>query len=128
MKTKHLLIAIALLSCGQSYAQSGRELRGTVRDTLKQTITGSTVTLTSELHESMTMPTDISGEFVFRQVKGNKIDLTISAIGYQTFRHHYTFSPGKATIDLQNIVLKRESNTLKEVNHSRDAGHRPKGR
>jgi hypothetical protein len=111
MKPKNLLIAIALLLCGQSYAQSGREIHGTVRDSTKRSMIWSTVYLISG-RDSTRTTTDTNGFFVFKSVISTDIDIAIYSIGYQTFKRHYIFPPGNSTIDLENIVLKEGPNVL----------------
>jgi hypothetical protein len=99
-----------------SYAQSGREVHGTVIDSTKQSVPSSTITLTSDQHDSTTTISDLKGKFVFPAIKGNKVTITVSSIGYQGLIRHYTLSNDNTPADLGNIILKLQSNMLNQVN------------
>ncbi|MDB4901899.1 MAG: hypothetical protein JWQ63_1180 [Mucilaginibacter sp.] len=110
-----LLIIIIFFTVTLTYAQSGREVHGTVIDSTKQSVPSSTITLTSDQHDSTTTISDLNGKFVFPSIKGSKVTVTISSIGYQGLIRHYTVTNDNAPADLGNIVLKVQSNMLNQV-------------
>ena len=105
-----LLLVIATVSF--SYAQNGREVHGTIIDSTKQTVPGSTIVLTSDQHDSTTAIADLKGKFVFPAVKGSKVVITVSSIGYQTLKRHYSLANDNTPSDLGVIVLSAESRML----------------
>jgi len=105
---------IAVAPQQHAQAQGGRQVHGTVIDTTKQGIAAVNVTLTSEQHDSTTTVSDLKGNFVFPAVKGNKVVITVSSIGFQTVRRHYALASDSAA-ELGTIVLKAEMNMLKGV-------------
>jgi hypothetical protein len=115
MKLACFFIAFSLLISVKSYAQAVRQVHGTVIDSTKQSLPGTTVILTSDQHDSTTTVTDAKGRFVFPLVKGSKVVVTVSSIGYQTLRRHYALANDTTAADLGTIILKPESNMLKQV-------------
>ncbi|HEY4324074.1 MAG TPA: outer membrane beta-barrel protein [Mucilaginibacter sp.] len=111
-----LLVTILFFTATFSYAQSGREVHGTVIDSTKLGVPSSTITLTSDQHDSTTTISDLKGKFIFPSVKGNKIVITISSIGYQGLKKHFTLANDNIPADLGSIVLKIQSNMLNQVN------------
>jgi len=93
----------------------GHEVHGRVIDSTKQTLPGTTIVLTSDQHDSTTTVADLNGKFVFPSVKGSKVVVTLSSIGYQTLRRHYALTNDSAASDLGTIVLKAEQNMLSQV-------------
>jgi len=116
MKALLFTLTIIALTITSLYAQSGREVHGTVIDTTKQSLPGSTITLTSDQHDSTTTVADVKGKFVFPSVKGNKVTIVVSSIGYTSLKRHYTLANDNTPADLGVIILKVESNMLKQVN------------
>ncbi|MDF2432946.1 MAG: hypothetical protein JWP44_2577, partial [Mucilaginibacter sp.] len=108
-------LTIIFLSITFSYAQTGREVHGTVVDSTKLTLPGSNITLTSDQHDSTTTVADASGKFVFPSVKGTKVSIVVSSIGFQAIKRHYTLPAGTTPADLGAIVLKAESQMLNTV-------------
>jgi hypothetical protein len=101
---------------GSSYAQSLHEIHGTVLDTTKLSIPGSSVKLVSDVGDSTITTTDIDGKFNFYNVKGSKIVLTVTSIGFQGIRKRYTLDAAdNKPLMLGNIVLNTESKQLNEV-------------
>jgi hypothetical protein len=111
-----LLIIIIFFAVTLTYAQSGREVHGTVIDSTKQSVPSGTITLTSDQHDSVTTISDLQGKFVFPSVKGNKVTVKISSIGYQGLIRHYTLANDNNPADLGSIILKVQSNMLNQVN------------
>jgi hypothetical protein len=115
MKSLLLPLIFLLLSVTFASAQSGKDVHGTVTDSTKLTLPGSTITLTSEKGDSTTTIADVNGKFAFSGIKGNKIAITISSIGFQSLKRHYTLDNTAAPADLGAIVLKVQSNMLNQV-------------
>jgi len=115
---KSLLFALTILffCIASLHAQSGREVHGTVIDTTKQSLPGTNITLTSDQHDSTTTIADLKGKFVFPSVKGNKVTIVVSLIGYQSLKRHYTLDNDNTPADLGTIILQVQSNMLNQVN------------
>jgi hypothetical protein len=116
MKSVVLAFIIIFCTVASLHAQSGREVHGTVIDSTKQSLPGSTIVLTSDQHDSTTTIADLNGKFVFASVKGNKVSITVSSIGYQSLKRHYTLDNDNTPADLGTIILKTESHMLNQVN------------
>ena len=115
MKSIILVLAAFFFLITSVYAQSGREVHGTIIDSTKQTLPGSAITLTSDQHDSTTTIADVKGKFVFPSVKGNKVTIVITSMGYQSLKRHYTLANDNTPADLGIIVLKTQSNMLDQV-------------
>ncbi len=116
MKSLLPLLAIIFFTTTYSFAQSGREVHGTVADSTKVTLPGSVITLTSDKGDSTNAVADLNGKFIFPSVKGAKVLLVIQSIGYQSLKRHYTLDNTNAAADLGTIVLKTELKMLNQVN------------
>jgi hypothetical protein len=112
MKYIFLLLTILSLSTLRSNAQGSRQLSGTIIDSTKLTLPGSNVKISSELGDSLATTTDVNGRFIFPSVKGTKINLTITSIGYQGIIKHYTIAADGKAIVLDPIILKSETRQL----------------
>jgi hypothetical protein len=112
MKHIFLLLTILSLSTLRSNAQGSRQLSGTIIDSTKLTLPGSNVKISSELGDSLSTTTDVNGRFIFPSVKGTKINLTITSIGYQGIIKHYTIAADGKAIVLDPIILKSETRQL----------------
>jgi Outer membrane protein beta-barrel family/Carboxypeptidase regulatory-like domain len=115
MKSLLSAAAIIFFTITYTYAQSGREVHGTVIDSTKQSLPGSTITLTSDQHDSTTTISDLNGKFTFPSVKGNKVSVLVKSIGYQSLLRHYTLANDNTPADLGAIILKVESKMLNTV-------------
>ncbi|MDP9081400.1 MAG: outer membrane beta-barrel protein [Bacteroidota bacterium] len=115
MKSLLFAIAITLLSIGYSNAQTGREVHGTVIDTTKLSVPSASIKLVSDKGDSTISIADMNGKFVFQNVKGSKVTITITYIGYQPLKRHYTLDNTSNAADLGTIVLKAESTMLNQV-------------
>ncbi len=115
MKSIILAVAIALFTLTSSYAQTGREVHGTVVDTTKLSVPSASVKLVSDKGDSTVSIADVNGKFVFQNIKGTKITVTVSYIGYKLFKRRYILDNTPAAADLGTIVLKSESKMLNEV-------------
>ncbi|HVW94473.1 MAG TPA: outer membrane beta-barrel protein [Mucilaginibacter sp.] len=115
MKSLLLAFAIVCLTVTGLYAQGGREVHGTVVDTTKLSVPSASVKLVSDKGDSTIAVADVNGKFVFQNIKGTKITVTVTYIGYQRFRRHYTLDNTPSAVDLGNIVLRSEAKELKGV-------------
>ncbi|RVT98145.1 TonB-dependent receptor [Mucilaginibacter limnophilus] len=115
MKRLLLTLTLTYLLTNFALAQTGREVRGTVIDSTKLSIPGASIKLTSTQGDSSITAADVDGKFVFSSVKGTKITLTISSIGFQTLIKHYSFDAGTEPIVLDPIVLQLQRNLLNQV-------------
>lgn len=98
-----------------TWAQTGRDIHGVIIDSTKLSVPASSVKLVSDQGDSTFTVADINGKFVFNAIKGNKLTITVSSIGYQLLKRHYTLPAGNTPADLGNIILKTESNLLNTV-------------
>jgi len=115
MKYIFLPFLVILLSISFfSYAQGGKEVSGVVTDTAKVTQPGSSVRIASDMGDSLSATTDMNGKFIFNNIKGTKITLYISSLGFQSIIKHYTLT-AEDKIVLPPIALRVEKNELKEV-------------
>ncbi len=115
MKPLLFAVTIILFCVASSHAQSGREVHGTVIDSTKQSLPGTNITITSDQHDSTTTIADLKGRFVFPSIKGNKVTIVVSSIGYQSLKKHYTLADDNNPADLGTIVLQVQSNMLNQV-------------
>lgn len=111
MKRFSLLLLLVLATITGAYAQT-HQVQGTIIDTTKLTLPGSVVTLTSDKGDSTNTIADANGKFVFANVNGLKIALTVKSLGYQTIKKHYTLDAATATVNLGNIILRSSNTTL----------------
>jgi len=103
-----------LCSLSFIHAQGGKEVTGVLIDSAKVTQPGSSVKLKTDLGDSTAATTDMNGKFDFNNVRGTKITLYITSLGFQPVIKHYTLT-SDPKIELPPIVLKPEKNELKEV-------------
>jgi hypothetical protein len=115
MKYFLLILALITFSIYRSNAQATRVLRGTIVDTAKLSLPGSNIKLTSDKGDSVITIADVNGKFVFPAVKGTKINLAISSIGFQAIIKHYTLAAGTSAVELDPIILKSDTRQLAQV-------------
>lgn len=116
MKPLLLFFSVILLNITGAYAQTTRDVSGAIADTTKQTLPGSSVKLVSNTGDSTLTIADANGKFNFPGVKGSKITLTISSIGFTAIKKHFALDDNVKPIDLGTIILKAETNVLNQVN------------
>ncbi|MFI5136218.1 MAG: outer membrane beta-barrel protein [Sphingobacteriales bacterium] len=114
MKFLYFFVAFTLLISVSSYAQSGRDVHGTVIDSTKQSLPGSTVKILIGKDSSTTV-TDSKGAFVFPSVKGSQFSLVIQSIGFQPVRRHFAMDNTNNPVFLRPIILKPATTMLGEV-------------
>ncbi len=115
---KHLLLILSLccITALQSQAQTARPVLGTVVDSTRQTLPGTTIVLTSDRGDSVSTAANAQGRFIFPAVKGSKISLLLRSIGYQTVRKRFTLTADGKAAELGNIVLQTDATQLQTVN------------
>ena len=115
MKPFFLILSLIFLTLTYAHAQTGREVDGTVIDSTKLSVPGSSITLVSNKGDSTVAVADGTGKFIFPSVNGTKFTLTIISMGYQTLKRHYTLDGDTKPAVLDPIILKSEANALKGV-------------
>ncbi|WP_462267010.1 outer membrane beta-barrel protein [Mucilaginibacter sp.] len=115
---KHLLLILSLccITALQSQAQTARPVLGTVVDSTRQTLPGTTIILTSDRGDSVSTAANAQGRFIFPAVKGSKISLLLRSIGYQTVRKRFTLTADGKAAELGNIMLQTDATQLQTVN------------
>ncbi len=115
MKSILLALTLILFTAAFAQAQGGREVHGSVTDSTKLSLPGSTITLVSDQHDSTTTVADVNGKFTFTGIKGSKLTVTVMSIGFQSLRKHYSLAADNTPADLGAIVLRPESKMLNTV-------------
>ncbi|RYD90561.1 MAG: carboxypeptidase-like regulatory domain-containing protein, partial [Sphingobacteriales bacterium] len=115
MKYLYLILAIVCLNAFKTSAQE-RPVSGTIIDSTKLTLPGSNIKLRNELGDSTVTIANADGKFTFPAVKGTKITLTISSIGYEGLIKHYTLVADGKPVTLDPITLKSSTRQLGVVN------------
>jgi len=115
MKPFLLILSLIFLTTAYTFGQTGREVHGTIIDSTKQSIPGSIIKLVSDKGDSTITAADNAGKFVFTGIKGTKITLSITSIGYQAIKKHYTLDNNTTPMMLGSIIMQTESNVLAQV-------------
>jgi hypothetical protein len=110
-----ILVFTALIS-SVTYAQTPRSVSGEVTDSGKMPVAGVNIKLVSEKGDSIATSTNAKGYFSFQQVKGNRLTLTFSSIGYQGLIKHFVLADDNKPANLGLIVLYAQANMLNQVN------------
>ncbi|QEC77337.1 TonB-dependent receptor [Mucilaginibacter ginsenosidivorax] len=116
MKPLIFTLSIFLLCALGAHAQTARDISGTIADTTKLSLPGSSVKLVNDAGDSSLTVADANGKFRFAGVKGSKITLTISSIGFTAIKKHFALEDNTKPVDLGLILLKAETNLLGQVN------------
>src|SRR6187200_641207 len=98
MKKIFLCILLAIVANG-IYAQTGRQVRGVVKDSTQQSVISATVKLISATDTLKTV-TNIDGVFTFQNVKSSTFVISISSLGYADFVRKYLYAEGTTPIQL----------------------------
>ena len=106
---------IFILFLAQLAGAQTRTVRGTVTDSAKMAIPGTTVKLIADQKDTLVTTTSAKGYFRFNTVKASKITLIFSAMGYQGLIRHYTLAD-TGILSVDTIVLKNDSRMLNQVN------------
>ena len=109
-----LLTLFALIN--PSHAQITRQVNGSLIDSTKMPIAGALIKLTSDKGDLLTTSTGPRGDFSFKNVKGSRLTLTFSSIGYQGIIKHFILDSDTKPADVGAILLKTQPNILGQVN------------
>ena len=115
MKPLFLILSLTFLSIFNTYAQTTHDISGTVADSTKLSLPGSSIKLVSNGGDSTMSIADANGKFIFAGVKGSKITLTISSIGFTAVKKHFALDNDNKPVDLGNIILQPQTNMLNQV-------------
>jgi uncharacterized membrane protein YgcG len=115
MKPLFLILSFVLLSAFNTFAQTAHDVSGTIIDTTKLSLPGSSIKLVSNTGDSTMSIADANGKFTFPAVKGSKITLTISSIGFTSLKKHFALANDNTPVDLGNIILQASTNMLNQV-------------
>ena len=110
-----LFISILLVLGFPAFAQTGKQVRGTLQDSTGQSVIAASVKLTSATDELSTSSNN-NGEFQFNQVKGDRFTITITSLGYETKVLSSQFSEGSTNLNLGKIIVNESSQVLQAVN------------
>jgi hypothetical protein len=110
MKPLYFFIAALLLSL-QGLAQTAHDVHGTVTDSTKVTLPGSTVKIVTAT-DSTTTTTNAQGAFLFHNIKGASFSLTIQSIGYEPIKRRFLLDNTNNPVFLKPIVLKTSTTML----------------
>src|SRR3569833_3022781 len=115
---KHFIFSIAavLFTCALANGQTSRQVSGEIIDSTKMPVAGVGIKLISERGDSIITSTSITGYFSFQQVKGSRLTLTFSSIGYQGVKKHYVLDNDSKPVNLGVILLHAQPNMLNQVN------------
>ncbi|TSD67902.1 outer membrane beta-barrel protein [Inquilinus sp. KBS0705] len=114
MKLVYFLFAAALLVSTGSYAQTGRDVSGTIKDSTGVTLPGSLVRILTG-KDSLSTSTDAAGRFSFPGVTVNQFSLVIQSIGYQPLKRRFVLDNATTPVVLNPIILKAETRMLAGV-------------
>jgi hypothetical protein len=114
MKPLYFFIAALLLISVNSFAQTGRDVRGTVTDSTKAILPGSSVKLITDKDSATTM-TDSKGTFIFNGIKATQFSLVVQSIGYEPIRRRLILDNTNNTVFLKPIILKSSTIMLNTV-------------
>lgn len=95
------------------FAQKSRKVSGIVRDSTGNGIIAASVKLSSA-QDSLLVVTDEHGVFTFRS-RASKFTISVSSLGYETYRQDYDSKEDASHVILKPIILKAQSKFLKEV-------------
>src|ERR1700744_831059 len=110
MKSIYFFIAALLISL-TGFAQTARDVHGTVTDSTKTTLPGSSVKLITD-KGSVTTVTDSKGAFIFTGIKATQFSLVIQSIGYDPIRRRITLDNTNNAVFLRPIILKPSTTML----------------
>jgi hypothetical protein len=114
MKFLYVFIAIILFASVKSFAQTGRDVHGTLIDSTKVTLPGSSVKILTG-KDSTTVITDAKGAFLFPSVKVKQFTLVIQSIGFEPIKRRFTLDNTNDPVFLRPIVMKPSTTMLNTV-------------
>ncbi|HMR18267.1 MAG TPA: outer membrane beta-barrel protein [Sphingobacterium sp.] len=102
-----------LLQSPVAYTQTYRQVQGGVIDSAKQTIASANVMVVQD-KDTLMAKTDTKGRFSFTKVRGDKIKLIISHIGYKTLVSEVKLGHS-TSVQLDDLVMEMANNELEEI-------------
>ncbi|WP_165852045.1 outer membrane beta-barrel protein [Mucilaginibacter terrenus] len=114
MKLTQLLFIAAMLTTLSTFAQTGRDVRGVVKDSTGVTLPGTTVKIITATDSSATI-TDVNGAFVFHSVMANQFSMVFQSVGYQGLKRRYVLDNAKTPFTLPAVILKSDVRMLNTV-------------
>jgi hypothetical protein len=114
MKIKYLFLTLGLLLGIKGFAQTGRDIHGTIIDSTKQSLPGSTVRIITG-KDSLSTTTNEKGQFLFQGVKAKQISIVVKSIGFNPIRRRMTLDSTNNPVFLKPIILKQSNNMLNTV-------------
>src|SRR4051794_25724752 len=108
------LLVTFLIITFVSSGQQARSVSGSIVDTAGSPIHDVNIKIVSG-KDSLVTFTDATGAFHFTNSRFSDFNLTASIIGYKTFTHRYSLSPGSNVLSIQPIQLHLEANRLTDV-------------
>ena len=114
MKLLYFFIAITLFTSINAFGQTARDIHGTVTDSTKVALPGSTVKLLTGT-DSTTVVTDSKGAFVFPGVRAGQFSLVVQSIGYMPVKRHIVLDNANQPVFLRPIILKASTIMLNAV-------------
>ena len=114
MKLIYLFLALGLLIGFNAYSQNGRDIHGSVIDSTKQTLPGSTVRIYIG-KDSLTTTTNEKGQFLFQKIKAKQISILVNSIGFNPVRRLLKLDSTNNPVFLKPIILKQSNNMLNTV-------------
>jgi hypothetical protein len=105
MKRIYLLTVLLLITGSTVFAQAGRDIHGSVIDSTKQSLPGSTIKILFGT-DSLTTVTDLKGTFLFPAIKATSFTLVVQSIGYLPIKRHFPMDNTTNPIFLRPIILK----------------------
>lgn len=116
MKRKsYYLFVLFFIPCSTLFAQYNGTITGTVRDSERKPLTGTTVSLLQDSVAIKNTVTDSSGQFGFDSLPYGTYALSLTAVGYTPLRKDsLVLSPQQERIDVQP-AMKQDVSLLKNI-------------
>lgn len=112
---KRIFISIILILFHTvTFAQTGRDVKGIVKDSLGNSVIAAGVKLVSA-KDTLTTRTDMDGNFMIKNVKSSTFLISIMSLGYKSLHKRYLFNEGTTSLALPPIVLSIQAKQLHEV-------------
>jgi hypothetical protein len=105
------LVIFMFFSAVNAQSQISHVIKGLVVDSAKSPLQGSNIKLLADNGDSAEAMTGPSGRFVVGGVRGTKITVTVSSVGFQSIRMHYLFG-GDTVVILPAFILQPLFNNL----------------
>lgn len=110
-----LIVLFCFISSGfKLSAQVKRSVAGMVRDSTRQAIPGANIRIIAG-KDTLSTNSDNEGKFSFDQLQSPDFSLLVRSVGYRSASSTYSFKPGQNTLQLEPIMLRPDTQMLKEV-------------